>query len=296
VINWVRFHAQLRTGDKRGIPRAWRFVYMELSHEARERGGWVALPIGMTDLAGVQELLGGNRREVAEAIKFYTSGTEPSLAFADVEGKRSIVVHNWRKWNPKSDDSGPRVALHRAEKKAPPDTPDDPECNVTSNTVETVSETEQKRGVTPRARALISSSLISSSESQEREPEREPPRNATADGAFGMSISAWCDGVRSVTKKPLTRISIAETKVLVDVFAAHCPRDKDVVEWARDKGALFASSEPPTLSAFKFKDWVDKGETAWRPSGTRKRGDVQPVGEGRPDWLPEGVPWNSKTA
>jgi hypothetical protein len=154
VLNWVRFHAQLRQGEKRGIPRAWRFVYMELSHEARERGGWVAIPAGMSDVDGVRELLGGNRKEVSDAIAFFTAGEDPALSFGEVAGKRAIIVNNWRKWNPKSDDSSSRVKDFREREREAKEQ----ECNVT----ETVTVTEEKPGVTPRARALISSPLVSS--------------------------------------------------------------------------------------------------------------------------------------
>ena len=282
--NWVRFHAQLRQGEKRGIPRAWRFVYMELSHEARERGGWIALPLGMGDVDGVHELLGGKRQEVADAIKLFTSSDDPMLSFGVVDGKRAIIVNNWRKWNPQSDDSTERVRKKRRE--------DDVKKLAASNADVTVTVTEEKQGVTPRARALLSSPLLSSVSEGEPERESEPSagesgvhpahavalgepgpeprlaaRNATGDGVWGMGVSNWVDGIRSVTGKPFTapRGGSAELAKLIDAMLDHCPDASAREQWAFRKGADFARTNKGKLSAHSFADWLNSPEAGSQP-------------------------------
>ena len=36
-MTWIKFHGEIRRGKHRGIPRALRFVFLELAHEAREK-------------------------------------------------------------------------------------------------------------------------------------------------------------------------------------------------------------------------------------------------------------------
>lgn len=113
-------------------------------------------------------------------------------------------------------------------------------------------------------------------------PKPEDPtgssRTTARDGAMIDAVSVWCEAVRSHTGRPLTRLSITETKVLLDVFEAHAPKPvEQAVEWARGKGEAFAKSEPPAFNAFKFKDWVDNG-CAWKRAGTpRPLALVQPA-------------------
>lgn len=94
---WVKFHEEITKGAKRGIPRASRFVLMELSLLCRPDRGSVALPLGMSDVNGVCDLLGGNRREVAEALRtFVADGT---IVLEGGEGARTLRIANWATWN-----------------------------------------------------------------------------------------------------------------------------------------------------------------------------------------------------
>jgi len=94
---WVKFHEEITKGAKRGIPRAIRFVLMELSLLCRPERGSVALPLGMSDVNGVCDLLGGNRREVAEALRtFVADGT---IVLEGDEGARTLRIVHWATWN-----------------------------------------------------------------------------------------------------------------------------------------------------------------------------------------------------
>src|SRR5262245_50857791 len=100
--DWVKFHRQLTKGTKRGIPRALRFVLMELSLEAKRLQGAVELPLGMTDEDAVCDILGGNRKEVVEALKAFCPGPDPGdpvLIFDGPPGARLLVFPKWRDWN-----------------------------------------------------------------------------------------------------------------------------------------------------------------------------------------------------
>lgn len=170
-MTWVRFHGELRQGEKRGLSRATRFVYLELSHEARPRQGVVVLPQRMGDVDAVHEVLAGNRKEIVEAIRDLTAGPDPMIRFEEREGKRVLVVINWEKWNPKRDDSGPRVQRYRDKKKGDGESPEPSDGNALHN----ANETHGNATHIPRARALISSPLLSSGSDLERE---EPEKGA----------------------------------------------------------------------------------------------------------------------
>jgi hypothetical protein len=96
---WVKFHDELRRGAKRGISRAARFVLMELSLEARPNRGYVDLPIGMHDLEAIHDMLGGNKRDIAEALSVFTSGTDPSFVIEDTDTGRRLTILKWALWN-----------------------------------------------------------------------------------------------------------------------------------------------------------------------------------------------------
>lgn len=158
MSNWIRFHAELRHGEKRGLSKATRFIYLELSHEARARRGVVVLPRGMSDVDAVHEIVGGIRRETREAVKALTAEPGPMIAFEEHEGKRMLVVLNWAKWNPRDGTGAERQERLRNARR-------NGLSNGTSNghvtpdvTVPVTVETE------PRAHALLSlsSSLDSS--------------------------------------------------------------------------------------------------------------------------------------
>lgn len=113
---WVRFHEEITQGAKRGIKRALRFIYMELSleaHKSKTRGK-ILLAKGMNDLDAVHDAIGGDRREIAAALREFTGGNDPSLVFETLgTGESYLIVIHWHKWNPNADLSTPRVKRHR---------------------------------------------------------------------------------------------------------------------------------------------------------------------------------------
>lgn len=121
MSNWVKFHDELRRGAKRGLTRSARFIFLELCIETRPGKGVIALPIGMSDLDAIHDMLGGNKREIAEALPTLTAGTEPMIAVADGPDGRSLTVPSWNRWNA-VDLSTARVTKHRkASRESDPD-------------------------------------------------------------------------------------------------------------------------------------------------------------------------------
>ena len=115
-MSWVKFHDELTQGAKRGLPRATRFVFLELCLLARKGRGVVQLPLGMRDVDAVCDLLGGERREIVRALATLTAraseADEPMVRFESTPSGRALVIAKWEKWN-KVDDSAARVQRYR---------------------------------------------------------------------------------------------------------------------------------------------------------------------------------------
>ncbi len=111
MSEWVKFHAELTKGAKRGLKREHRFVYLELSLLARPLAGVVELPVGMGDVSGTLDLLGGEAAQVKAAL--------PKLIAADMirfegpDGARRLVVVSWLRWNDAPGSSTERVRRFR---------------------------------------------------------------------------------------------------------------------------------------------------------------------------------------
>lgn len=99
-MTWVKFHGELCEGAKRGIPRAVRFILMELAHKARPGRGVLDLPLGMSDGDALQDVLGGNAKEVREAHQILTTGDDPILVFEGPEGARRLRIPSWDRFRP----------------------------------------------------------------------------------------------------------------------------------------------------------------------------------------------------
>ncbi len=118
-MTWIKFHGEIRRGKHRGIPRALRFVFLELAHEARPGRGVVELPAGMTLLDGAHDILGGDRREPARALELYTAGPDrdaPSLIVEGEAGALRLRIPSWEAWN-RVDDSAERTREYRRKKR-----------------------------------------------------------------------------------------------------------------------------------------------------------------------------------
>lgn len=97
MANWIPFHDELRKGKYRGLKRGVRFVLLELSLEAKPGKGVIELPLGMNDIDAVCDILGGDRREVAEALRVFCAGDDPVVVIEGPEGARRLRIPGWER-------------------------------------------------------------------------------------------------------------------------------------------------------------------------------------------------------
>lgn len=125
---WVKFHDKLCKGAKRGLPRAVRFVFMELCLESRPGRGVLDLPVGMSDLDALHDVLGGNRKEIADALKALTAVPRPTAndpeprAMVELdgeEGTRRLTIPSWEAWNSGQEAPGASTERSRRHRRRP---------------------------------------------------------------------------------------------------------------------------------------------------------------------------------
>jgi hypothetical protein len=100
---WIPFYQALCQGDKRGLPRGVRFVYLELCLLARDTGGIIKLPPGFrSDADAVHDLIGGDRKEIRDALQLLqTPFSVQDRAMISLEGElrsRVIVILASESW------------------------------------------------------------------------------------------------------------------------------------------------------------------------------------------------------
>ncbi len=118
-MSWIPFHDGLRKGAKRGIPRAVRFIYLELAQESRPYHGRLPLPIGFkNDVDAVHDVLGGSKREIAKALELLTRSDDEGSAMISIEGEpgqRCLVVCAFDRWV-RADTSTERTRKWRSNR------------------------------------------------------------------------------------------------------------------------------------------------------------------------------------
>lgn len=128
---------------------------------------------------------------------------------------------------------------------------------------------ENTRDATPMQRAATATGTATGT--------RDATPNATRDGACGMAVSAWCEGIKSVTGVVFIPPTGSPLRQLLESFKAHRPEGAEVVAWARDTAAEYARARKgQQLSAAWFAEWLGSGKPE-RGSGVLKRvREVQP--------------------
>lgn len=99
-----------------------------------------------------------------------------------------------------------------------------------------------------------------------------PVRNATADGAGGLAVTSWCDGIRSVNPRAVVlRPRGMELEKLVEALIAIAPDPGQRTQKAFDDGAAFARARKgEKLSVHAYVDWL-AGERSERGSGIMRK-------------------------
>jgi hypothetical protein len=89
---------------------------------------------------------------------------------------------------------------------------------------------------------------------------REGRPMASDDGAFGMTASAWADGVRQVTGKPCTPPRGSQLAPLNDALKLHKPPDAEPVQWVTESAKAYASANAGRRHhVFAWVDWLNSG-------------------------------------
>lgn len=104
-------------------------------------------------------------------------------------------------------------------------------------------------------------------------PERSPPpptggdapSAVRVDDPAGMLVGRWTMGIRSVTDRPVSRLSPSDTRALHAAAEAHAAglRGEALLAWAETEGAEFARSCDAKFGGFsarRFATWLDAGK------------------------------------
>lgn len=237
ALNYIPFHDALTQGDKRGLSRATRFIYLELTLHAKPYGGRLPLPRGFkTDIDAIEDILGGSRREISSAIATLVVPLDPTdpedrplITIEGPPGRRVLSIVAYPEWSPNAL-STPRVRKYRDKQReqsrgdvssgnAFPGVSETP----TRNTKPRVSETAQSKG---KEREEKETPVVPKGPS---EPEREASDPADPDRGVPSSewamhdrlfISAYETAVRAALGNP--RWTMRRTSDLQRVLATCC--------------------------------------------------------------------------
>ena len=117
--DWVPFHRRLAKGPKKSVRRGVRFVLLELSLEARATRGILDLPLAWTTVQAVHDLIGGDIREIRDAIQIFQIPDAAGAQVLKIErsaARHTLQILKWEDWaGPRS--STERVAEHRKRKE-----------------------------------------------------------------------------------------------------------------------------------------------------------------------------------
>lgn len=111
---WVKCHSALTKGSKRALPRATRFVFLELLLEARDLDGSVEIRSDLDVPAAIYDLIGGSLGEIAEAMSALSAAG--MVVVEQTDGGRFVTVPSWERWN-RTEPSTGRVKRHREMKR-----------------------------------------------------------------------------------------------------------------------------------------------------------------------------------
>lgn len=101
---WIPFHRRLAKGPKKGIPRAERFVLLELSLESRPTMGVLDLPLRWSTVDAIHDLIGGNRDEIEAALATFAGD---AFIIENSALVHRLTIPNWDKW------AGPKTNAER---------------------------------------------------------------------------------------------------------------------------------------------------------------------------------------
>ncbi len=217
--DWIKCHRSLMGGKWATVPRATRFVLLELALLCRPGDGKCELPAprswSKTPTQRCADMLIGNRRETMQAIRELASGDSPSVVFLDETGSkldpfssetRSVLVSipsysRHQSTNPSAE----RMRRLRAKRKE--EQPTSPKSDASRDV--TKCHLEESRGEESREEG--ESAREDAPASPPPKPKRKKPVGPIPDGweptvrefaladGFGLSAPAEADAFRDWT-------------------------------------------------------------------------------------------------
>lgn len=113
--DWIPAHRRLFKGAKKGWPRAVRFVFLELCHEARVTNGVLEFPPDWDTLTAVHDRIGGDRKEIRKALTILQIPDATGAQVVQIERdatEHRLKIVKWESWvGPKS--AAERMQTHR---------------------------------------------------------------------------------------------------------------------------------------------------------------------------------------
>lgn len=228
------------------------------------------------------DALDGPSRELAIAVLRAEVGTivaVPVEAMSRPRSEKASTVR-WRRWQDKKKGVGSSVggALESVGSNA---------SNALANASLSLPESEkspEKQEKDPEKREESAREPNALANAFTNGPSNAPtptlPTNATGDAAFGMLVTAWADGIRSVTGASFPPPRGRAGGQLSELLRGVCAGAADACAAARAAGADYARANAGrTLSPFNFGDWLGSGKPD-RASGVVVARPVQPTGAG----------------
>lgn len=272
--DWIPFHRSLTRGAKRGLPRAARFVYLELALEARAFDGAIPLPAGFkSDVDAVHDMLGGDRRELAAALEVLGrshEGDEPMIRFEDGTPRRLVVVA-FDAYQFRSDCSTPRVQKHRAKKRE--EAAASASATVPTSDCETVSGNGQTSA--PERSHSTEQNRTTQDPPQPPEGERRLPRSEAR-----LWGEEWAARYERGMTRALGRTWAFDRKhlgYLQQAVEKHCQDRARINDWVEKAAFEFGKAtrhddKPEVWSSWQAKGlfrWLNEGRPGWRAPAAR---------------------------
>ncbi len=273
---WVPFHESLRRGDKRGLPRAVRFIYLELSLEARPFGGRIPLARGFkSDLDAVHDLLGGKRSEIALALTVLGAPLDPTdpseRPMIEVSGptERRVLTVVAHETYVKRDLSTPRTRKHREKQTEQYPAPTEPgnafRTNATSAPGTLHMRGEERRGEKKRSPIAPVGGGTGGTVPESAEPPKKSP--GYPEQAFQLWLDAWHirtgkpkrGSLMPDERKRATELHRAKVPLERIRLAALGIHDSPFHTGENDRGAKFMRFFH-ALSSSAFDELVERGE------------------------------------
>ena len=258
MAEYVSFHRWLVAGELRGLPRASRFVFMELALAARATRGRIRLARSLGDVGALHDMIGGDRAEVEAAVAELVDAR--LIRIDEVDGSRELTfTPEWTEWNRIDATAAQRNRDARARQKAKKEAERQRDGSVTRNDTEHADAALRDKGKEIKG--------------HERSPSGITLARVTLGSASGERIAEVYEGavrerVADYTLAPSRRSALVEltnsTYAPADIAEKIAWLEKATREWIAAEG-----NDPIAHQGFaphRMRVWLDAGKPTTRGS------------------------------